>query len=658
MTQQTKIYYKKVILTLKNLFGLQGYGSSFKRYVDMDNARSAILISVIIVALEFCTDCNILFHIATDSTVQNTKFILQHLLPHIILLFSAISLLAFSYRFLTGRSSNRMAGKFFMLYFAFVCLSFGIYISYLDYIQGEQIIFGLVSMEIITMGILIWRPSVSIPLVTISFLIFYCICDYASPLTYIAKINFFALWFIIVITTLGRFHQKAREARKAERVEDMNTYLGQIALTDETTGIGNLNSFRHEVGEIRKNNREDYLSRTFLFLDILNFKSYNEKHGFNEGSRFLSTVAHTIKYTFPDAPVARFSDDHFVIFAKRDSEEDGINEIEYRLSSIRKKIMNADPEVRLGLKAGAYTPEDISCHTNTACDYARYACEQIVKKYDVDFCEYTSESAQAFARKQYVINNIDKAIAQNYIQIYYQPVISSETRELCGFEALARWIDPDFGFMPPYAFIPVLEEYRQIHKLDAYVLKEVCNDILRAKNTGVPVYPISINFSKIDFELLNIEDLLKVFIEKQGIDKQVIHIEVTETALSGDNKKLKKILGTLKAEGYSLWLDDFGSGYSGLNLLKEYNFDMMKIDMAFLKDFSENPKARPILKNIVNLANDIRMHTLAEGVETAEAFEFLKSIGCERIQGYLFGKPMPKDEAIRKIEAGEFGNFL
>ena len=208
--------------------------------------------------------------------------------------------------------------------------------------------------------------------------------------------------------------------------------------------------------------------------------------------------------------------------------------------------------------------------------------------------------------------------------------------------------------MPPYSFIPVLEEYRQIHKLDAYIVKKVCQDILEAPAKGVPVFPISINFSRIDFELMDVEQLLEDCVEKQNIDKKLIHVEVTESALSQSDKHLQETLRILKSKKYSLWLDDFGSGYSGLNILKEYEFDMMKIDMAFLRNFSNTPKSRPILKNIVTLANDIGMQTLSEGVETEDAFEFLRSIGCERIQGYLFGKPMPKDEIIAKIKTGEF----
>ena len=156
---------------------------------------------------------------------------------------------------------------------------------------------------------------------------------------------------------------------------------------------------------------------------------------------------------------------------------------------------------------------------------------------------------------------------------------------------------------------------------------------------GLRVFPISINFSRLDFELLNLAEELELCMEKYNVDKNLIHVEITESMLGDGNAKLTKSLDKLREKGYSLWLDDFGSGYSGLNVLKDYSFDMMKIDMNFLSKFSENKKSQPILTSIVDLAGKIGMNTLSEGVETEEAYDFLRAIGCQRLQGYLFGKP-------------------
>ena len=251
------------------------------------------------------------------------------------------------------------------------------------------------------------------------------------------------------------------------------------------------------------------------------------------------------------------------------------------------------------------------------------------------------------------MDSIDRAIKENWIKVFYQPVVLAENRKLCGMEALARWEDPVYGMLPPADFVPVLEEYRQIYKLDMYILEKVCTDIFEAKKTGTYYVPISINFSRLDFELIDVVAAVDDCLNRHAVQKDMIHVEITESALSENGVQLRQAIDRFKGEGYALWLDDFGSGYSGLNVLQDFEFDMMKIDMKFLHNFSENEKIRPILKSIVSLAKEIGMQTLTEGVETEEIFEFLRSIGCERMQGYLFGKPMPKEQALDGITTGK-----
>lgn len=260
--------------------------------------------------------------------------------------------------------------------------------------------------------------------------------------------------------------------------------------------------------------------------------------------------------------------------------------------------------------------------------------------------------ALRFQKKQYIINNFDDAIKNEYIKVFYQPLIDANTGKICGLEALSRWDDPKYGFLPPADFIETLEEYHQIHRLDMYVVDRVCRDIIEVKNTRRKLIPISLNFSRMDFDSLNLAEEVGSCLEKYGIDKSAIHIEITESTLSEDDDKLKEELKSFRSQGYALWLDDFGSGYSGLNVLKEYDFDLIKIDMKFLSNFEGNQKARTILQNVIKLAKDLGMQTLTEGVETNEACDFLRENGCEKLQGYLFGKPMSKIEFQVKIDEG------
>jgi EAL domain-containing protein (putative c-di-GMP-specific phosphodiesterase class I) len=211
-----------------------------------------------------------------------------------------------------------------------------------------------------------------------------------------------------------------------------------------------------------------------------------------------------------------------------------------------------------------------------------------------------------------------------------------------------------FGRMPPCSFIPILEEYHLIHILDKYIMETACKDVRDQFKKNSCVIPVSINLSRLDFELMNPAAELERCIKKYDIARKDVHIEITETALSSNDDKLKKILEAFRNNGNSLWLDDFGSGYSGLNVLKDFTFDLMKIDMVFLSKFDDNEKSQPILKSIVNLAQKIGMQILTEGVETQAACDFLSEIGCQRLQGYLFGKPMPVEELISKIKDGTY----
>ncbi|MBO4404356.1 MAG: EAL domain-containing protein [Treponema sp.] len=525
-------------------------------------------------------------------------------------------------------------------------LAFGIYISWLDYAKGEQFI-TLITMMIFTFCFLTWRPVYSILMLTVSFAVFYIMCDAVIPATFATKVNLFIIWIAIMMASLSSYHLKIREAKKDENLEQVNEILVKLAISDEVTGISNMNYFRSQALAKIMDRNVDISKMLFLFLDISHFKGYNERYGFIQGNDFLRKVAHFVEDAFPGDLIAHFSNDNYVVFAKDE-------EILKKLEHIRTAIKNADSGIHMGLKVGAYRPQDRECLPVVACDHARYACYSIKKLFDKNYCEYDSSMNQDFYRKQHVINNIDSAITDGYIKVYYQPVVTAKTGKLCGLEALARWDDPIFGFLTPDSFIKTLEEYHLIHKLDMHILEKVCLDLKEEKSLGHVLLPVSLNFSSLDFDALDLAKEVERCMRRHGIEKNLIHVEITETALVENDGKLQKAMEDFRRAGYALWLDDFGSGYSGLNVLKEYEFDMMKIDMKFLQNFSGNEKARQILRSVINLAKEIGMKTLTEGVETEEARDFLKSTGCEKLQGYLFGKPMPRTELLQKIQDGTY----
>lgn len=249
---------------------------------------------------------------------------------------------------------------------------------------------------------------------------------------------------------------------------------------------------------------------------------------------------------------------------------------------------------------------------------------------------------------EYVVNNIDEAIKQDWIKVYYQPVIRSITRELCSAESLARWIDPEIGFLPPNQFVGALEDSKLIHKLDCYIIEKVCMDIHDFMEQGRPVVPVSVNLSRLDFVMLDMVEVVENLVKKYDIPRDMLHVEITESMIVSDEELMTGVIERFRKAGYEIWMDDFGSGYSSLTLLKDYDFDLLKMDMRFLSTFNE--KSKTILRSTVTMAKALGIKTLAEGVETEEHFEFLKSIGCGKIQGYYFGKPEPLEYLLRHME--------
>ncbi|HBZ04090.1 MAG TPA: hypothetical protein DEO83_09800 [Lachnospiraceae bacterium] len=251
---------------------------------------------------------------------------------------------------------------------------------------------------------------------------------------------------------------------------------------------------------------------------------------------------------------------------------------------------------------------------------------------------------------EYVRTHYEEAFEKGYFKVYYQPVVRALTEEVCGYEALIRWIDPKYGTIPPFFFIEMLEQQKQIHRLDEFVIETVCSDLRDDFESGFAYQPISVNLSRLDFELCDIKAIADKCRAKYRIPVEYLVIEITESAIASEKARIGEKIQEFRRDGYQVWMDDFGSGYSSLNNLQMYDFDEIKIDMNFLKDFDTNDKSKVIIASIVHMAKLLGIHTLTEGVETKEQFEFLKKIGCEKIQGYYFGKPKPVEEFIRQID--------
>lgn len=243
--------------------------------------------------------------------------------------------------------------------------------------------------------------------------------------------------------------------------------------------------------------------------------------------------------------------------------------------------------------------------------------------------------------ENYILEHFDEALKNKWIEVYYQPVVRTITGAFCGAEALARWNDPEKGLLSPAEFIPVLEDTGRITELDLYVLEQICQDYQMVSKRGYRVIPVSFNLSRKDLLHNDIIERIEAIMARYNVPRELVNVEITESAFVEDVERIGPVLKKLHELGYQVWMDDFGSGYSSLGTLKDYSFDEIKIDMSFLSKFDK--KARNIIRSVVTMAKRIGVQTLAEGVETKEQYVFLYTIGCEKIQGYYFGRPMPGD---------------
>ncbi|MBR4668159.1 MAG: EAL domain-containing protein [Butyrivibrio sp.] len=423
-----------------------------------------------------------------------------------------------------------------------------------------------------------------------------------------------------------------------------NISLEENAQWDELTGLLNLNGALSHIQRHASDADGGY--SVIVYLNVMNFKAFNQQYGFVGGNEFLRGLASEIQSIFSDEVIARTGGDQFIILSKTLTEE----VIRVKLLELRKASQKHEKSLTMHIKAGVYIAEGNETDPVIMIDRAKIACDAIIRLYDKNVNFYNDELKKKNELKQYVIDGFENAFKKKYFKVFYQKEIRALTGKVCGYEALARWIDPTYGIISPAIFVEVLEEVHLIYKLDLYMIDRVCKELKDDIDYGMAVVPISVNLSQLDFELCDIKSEIDNIREKYGIPTYLLNIEITESAIATGETFLRDQINRFREDGYQVWMDDFGSGYSSLNNLKIYDFDVLKIDMNFLKSFETNKRSKVILATIVNMAKELGMHTLAEGVETKEQYEFLRDIGCEKLQGYLFGKPKPYEEFVKPDE--------
>lgn len=604
-----------------------------------------------------------------NTDVNTIKGIFKIFFYVSVILFDIGMIFASIYRYKGGKRAS-LSSVMVISLFAFVCLMFGVMVSYGDFVsvkavkdaagnvvympdgsgnvmyENKEIICFL--MFTIYIGcLLIWNPMISIGILGTLFLGFYFAIKGAANFGQRRfpegdEVNYLTFVISLAMVCISIYNQRISEANKDEELEE-------LATKDKLTG---LLSFEYFTLQVRQKIAEYKIERgnsVYLFINITNFKVYNDQKGFKKGNEFLKTVGQIISDVFNEhSLITRQSDDHFVVFA--------INlKVQDKIFEVARRVEEQDPEIKPSIKVGAAEVYDPREDPHYAVEKARYAYAELKRMSTTKIILfYDDKMHDNYLMNQYIVTHIDEAIKNGYLKDYYQPVVWSKGRTLCGVEALARWIDPKYGFLSPGKFIPVLENNQLVYKLDKEILRIVCADIRHNMDKGLPVLPVSINFSRADFGIIDIVEVVNEIVEQYQVPHELLHVEITESALTNEVDLLKNTINRLHAKGFATWLDDFGSGYSSFNVLKDFDFDVLKLDMAFLVGFNGNEKAKALIKSVISLADQIGMKTLCEGVETDEQAKFLEEVSCGRLQGYLYGKPLSYDELLEKIQKGEY----
>ncbi len=414
---------------------------------------------------------------------------------------------------------------------------------------------------------------------------------------------------------------------------------------DYLTGLPSMSYFLElaEAGcrEIRKKGK----TPAILFMDFEGMKVFNQKRGLEDGDRFLRVFADKIIALLSHENCSRFSADHFCAYI----DEEKAKEVAEKLI---KNNDRQDAEDKLPLRIGLYIYSDESITISGACDRAKIACNSGRNNYASRIYLFENSMMTYIENKQYIVENIDKAINQGWIQVYYQPIIKTATGKVCHEEALARWVDPVKGFLSPAEFIPALEESNSIYKLDLFVVESVIKKMKEQAANGLKVVTQSVNLSRSDFYTCDIVEEIRKRVDEAGIHRKMLAIEITESSLADDLDYMIKEIYRLKELGFYVWMDDYGSGYSSPSILARVPFDCIKIDMLFVRQLDEGDKPRIILTQIVKMAKALGIDTIAEGVETKEQVDFLSDIGCTMLQGFYFSKAISFPDILERYRKG------
>lgn len=412
---------------------------------------------------------------------------------------------------------------------------------------------------------------------------------------------------------------------------------------DRLTGLYSREYFYQKVQE--RLNESTGTSYAIVCSNVENFKVYNDIFGIRAGDEVLRHIADLFREMMGENGLcARYGADRFMCLMRQEKLPEWMRG---HASSDKLPGLN-----NIELKWGVYKISDRTVPVEKMCDRAFLVADSIKGRYNQRIGVYDDVLRDKLLREQAITESMETALAEGQFSVYLQPKYWLQDNTMAGAEALARWIHPELGFMNPGEFIPLFEKNGFITKLDRYVWEQTCKKLQQWRLLGYPDIPVSVNVSRADVYQEDLPETMSKLVAQYGIEPRQLHLELTESAYTENPNQIIAVVDELRSRGFVIEMDDFGSGYSSLNMLNQVHFDILKLDMKFIQTETAKPGEMSIMRFVVNLAKWLNLSTVAEGVETKAQLERLRDVGCDYAQGYFFSRPLPIPE-FEKLLAAE-----
>ena len=420
--------------------------------------------------------------------------------------------------------------------------------------------------------------------------------------------------------------------RSVVRLRESNAMLGRLEL-DSLTGLYSKVFFYDNLRDRLRSDPEGHYD--LVCSDVENFRGMNDRWGHSKCDAFLRSLADGIRSELSGIVLGgRIDADVFAFLVEHRGAD---------WNAVLPQPAREGSSALFKVKYGIYEDVDTSLSAQAVCDRATLPIGRIKQKFQKNVALYDDDMRKVQMIEQEILENMESSLQNRQFQIYYQPKHDLRTDRTGGAEALVRWIHPKLGFVRPDLFIPLFERNGFITQLDFYIWEEVCTELKRLEQLGIPIVPVSINASRMDFEVPDLAEHIRDLADRYGLKHSLLHVELTESMYSDNPGQIARTLEKLHEYGFVIELDDFGAGYSSLTSLNTLRLDVMKLDMSMIRHATAT-KDYSILRFAALLADGMRMKTVVEGVETEDQVAALKVLGCDYIQGYYYSKPIPAKE--------------